>query len=78
MVCSIDNEPTVGVVRTINSMVEFNDFNFVLKGKVGLFKWIREYKGAECKYFYSSADPKPCTIMKAEYLNFLRKRILKF
>ncbi len=72
------NELTNDSVRIINSMVEFNDFNFVLKRKVNLFRWIREYKGAECKYFHSGADSKPCMLMKNEYLKFLRKRILKF
>lgn len=78
MVCGIDNEPTVDMVRIINSMVEFNDFNFVLKGKVGLFKWIKEYKRAECKYFHSETDTRPYKIMKAEYIKFLRQRIFKF
>lgn len=78
MVRSIDNEPTVGTVRTINSMVEFNDFNFVLKRNIGLFKWIKEYKGAECKYFHSRTDTRPYKIMKAEYIKFLRQRIFKF
>lgn len=63
-VSGIYNEPPVSSVRSINSMVEFNDFNFVLKRRVGLFKWIREYKGSECKYFHSCVDPKPCKIMK--------------
>lgn len=78
MVCGRVSEPAIDSVRIVNSMVEFNDFNFVLKRNVGLLKWIREYKGAECKYFHSSTDSKPCQLMKAEYVKFLRKRILKF
>ena len=78
IVSGMYKEPPVFSVRSINSMVEFNDFNFVLKRRVGLFKWLREYKGSECKYFHSCVDPKPCKIMKGEYVNFLRKRILKF
>lgn len=73
-----NRDPNIKLVRTISSMVEFNDFNFVLKRKVGLFKWTDEFKGAECKYFHSNADPKPCKLMKADYIKFLRKRILKF
>lgn len=78
MVRGIDNEPTVNTVRTINSMVEFNDFNFVLKRNIGLFKWIKEYKGAECKYFHSETDLRPYKIMRGEYIKFLRKRVFKF
>lgn len=78
MVRGIDNEPTVKTVRTINSMVEFNDFNFVLKRNIGLFKWIKEYKGAECKYFHSETDLRPYKIMRGEYIKFLRKRVFKF
>ncbi len=78
MVRGIDNEPTVNTVRTINSMVEFNDFNFVLKRNIGLFKWIKEYKGAECKYFHSEIDLRPYKIMRGEYIKFLRKRVFKF
>lgn len=69
---------SVRPVRPINSIVEFNDFNFVLKGKVGLIKWYREYKGSECKYFHSVEDPKPYRLERCEYIRFLRKRILKF
>lgn len=65
-------------VKIINSMVEFNDFNFVLKGKVGLFRWIREYRESECKYFFSDNDPNPFNLMRKEYLRFLRKQILTF
>lgn len=78
LVLNSNVEPEVRNVRTINSMVEFNDFNFVLKRKVGLFRWIREYKGSECRYFHSKEDPMPCCLKKLEYLQFLCKRILKF
>lgn len=78
ILCGSVNESPVNPIRTINSMVEFNDFNFVLKKKVSLLNWIREYKGAECKYFHSCTDPKPCVLKRKEYIIFLRKRILKF
>lgn len=63
-------------IRTIDSMVEFNDFNFVLKRKVGLFQWIRELKNSECKYFYSKDDPKPFKHMQRKYMRFLMNRML--
>lgn len=78
LVLNPNAEPEINIINTINSMVEFNDFNFVLKGKVGVFKWLREYHGAECKYFYSKKDSLPYRLKKLEYLQFLRKRILYF
>lgn len=66
------------VANTINAIVEFNDFNFVLKGKVCLFKWLKEYNNSECKYFHSSKDPMPYILKKKEYIQFLCRRILKF
>ena len=64
-------------VREINSIVEFNDFNFVLKRKIGLIKWLRQYQSAECKYFYSKIDPKPYQERKKQYLRFILLRFLK-
>ena len=65
-------------IRKIQAIVEFNDFNFVLKGKIGLFQWIREYRGAACKYFHVHDDLMPYKLKQSEYIKFLRKRILKF
>lgn len=65
-------------IRIINSIVEFNDFNFVLKGKISILRWLKDYRSAECKYFYSIKDNKPYTIKKKEYILFLLKHILKF
>lgn len=61
----------------INSMVEFSDFNFVLKGKVNVVKWLKDYRSSDCKYFYSKLDPKPYKQKRKEYIKFLIKRILK-
>ena len=72
----INSSIVLNPVRTINSMVEFNDFNFVLKGKVGLFRWISEYKRCKCKYYFSDEDPKPFSEMKKIYLKFLRKHVI--
>lgn len=46
-------------VRRICSMVELKDFKFVLKGKVSLWRWLGELKGAKCKFYYSKEDMKP-------------------
>lgn len=64
-------------VRTINAMVEYEDFNFVLKLKLPLFTWIREYRNSACKYFHSKIDPQPSKIKMKEYIRFLCNRILK-
>lgn len=64
-------------VKSIQSIVEFNDFNFVLKGKVGLLEWIRQYRLSECKYYYSKKDPMPYKQRKRQYLQFLVKRLFK-
>ena len=73
---NISSPIALNPVRIIDSMVEFNDFNFVLKGKVGLFRWIREYKKAECKYYYSVVDLTPFSERKKVYLRSLRNRVL--
>lgn len=78
MVTCSDYTPVIMPIKPINSIVEFNDFNFVLKRKVGLFKWLMQYKKSECKYLYSEKDVMPYNLKKKEYLIFLRKRILKF
>ncbi len=65
-------------VRQIDSMVEFEDFNFVLKFKVGLFDWLKQKGNCECLYYKSENDPVPYQNKRKEYLRFLRKRILRF
>lgn len=75
MLENINSPVVLNPVRTINSMVEFNDFNFVLKGKVGLFRWIKEYKKAECKYYYSAVDLTPFCEQKKVYIKFLKSRL---
>lgn len=66
------------VINPITAIVEFPDFNFVLKGKVGPFKWFLEFKKAKCKYFYSERDIMPFKIAKKEYCRFIRKRLCGF
>ena len=46
-------------VQTIDAMVEFRDFEFVLKREIGLLDWLRQRRQCKCLYFYSQADPKP-------------------
>ena len=77
---SIVNAP----IHVTNAMVEFRDFEFVLGRKMGLFKWLRQRKGCECKYFYSIEDKEPYIFNKKMLLNRIRhmfsskiKRLLK-
>ena len=69
-------ELNITQIKTIDSMVEFNDFNFVLKGKVGLLKWIKQYKASECKFFHSTSDIQPYKQKKKEYILFLKNKLL--
>lgn len=43
----------------IQSIVENKDFSHVLRGKIGLLKWVKQLIGAECKYLYNKKDMKP-------------------
>lgn len=46
-------------IKEIKSIVEFNDFSFVLQKKLGLWRWIKDLRSAECKYYYDTEDIKP-------------------
>lgn len=73
---SEDKKIEFETVREINSMVEFEDFNFVVKGKVSPWKWYSQIKHSECRYLYSENDKGPYYLRRKEYLKFLRHRIL--
>lgn len=62
-------------IRKINSMVEFKDFVHVLKRHVSLLTWIKQRKGCECKYCYSSLDKRPYRKQKQDFIKFLFKMI---
>lgn len=64
-------------VRKIDAMIEFGDFNFVLKLKVSPLVWFRQYRKCECLYYKDETDIVPYKIQLKKYLRFLRKRILK-
>lgn len=46
-------------VRTITSMVEFNDFKHRKEYGISIWKWLREFWKTDCKYYFSLKDPKP-------------------
>jgi len=69
-----------GTFREISSMVELKDFNFVKHRKVGLLKWLRQRRSAECRYFHSKTDKRACRRAYREYvietvMNLLRKSL---
>ena len=59
-------------IRSIDSMVEFRDVEFVLKGQLNLFKWLRQRAKCECKYYYNCFDRRPYR----EYIHVFRKRLM--
>ena len=63
-------------VEEINSMVEFEDFNFVLKRKTSLFQWIKELQRSKCLYYYDKNDMGPFRKKSREYISILFKRIM--
>lgn len=64
--------------HSVNSMVEFEDFNFVLKFKVSLLSWIKQRRGCECLYFKSVDDNAPYKRKYFSYVKGLFKRFLPF
>lgn len=70
--------PSGYTISEISSIVEFEDFNFVLKGKISFFKWLKQLNQAGCRYFYSNLDSTPYKLRKKEYIVFLIKRLFHF
>lgn len=64
-------------VKNINSMVEFNDFLNVLKMKINPFKWIKQLRSCDCKYFYSKRDKEPYIKYKKVFLRTVFTRFFK-
>ena len=60
-------------IRTINAMVEFDDFIHVLKRHVSLRTWKRQRKEAECKYCYSKVDRDAYRSPKKDFMKFVLK-----
>lgn len=64
-------------VRSIESMVEFCDLLNVLKCRVNPFKWIKQLRNCECKYFYNQDDIKPYRKGKKLFCEMIVNRIVK-
>lgn len=68
----------VSPIETIDSMVEFVDFNFVLKRQISYKVWKKQLKASKCRYFYSLEDKNPYKLYKIEYIKFLMRKLLNF
>ncbi len=64
-------------VCTINSMVEFPDFVFVLKRQLSLKQWHRDLKSCECRYYKDEEDIKPYKLYLKSYIKWLLGMLLK-
>lgn len=60
-------------IHKIDSIVEFRDFEFVIKRKISLLKWTKQRNNCKCRYFYNPLDIKPYQINR----KILRERLLK-
>ncbi len=49
---------SLAVDKSMNSMVEFNDFSFVLRRVLSPVRWIKELKHSECLFYYDRDDKK--------------------
>lgn len=71
---TIDNLPSEPV-RTISSMVEFNDFIHVLKRRVSIRAWMRQCRESECRFCYSNQDGKAYRIQLNDFFKLIIKLV---
>ena len=63
-------------IHEIDSMVELRDIIHVMKRRVGLFKWLQEFKNSKCRYFRVKDDMKPYYAERNKMIkNFVHKII---
>lgn len=55
-------------IRNIRSMVEYRDFDFVLKRNISLWQWIQEKKNCDCLYFADVDDHIPAKKARKNYI----------
>jgi carbamoylphosphate synthase large subunit len=56
------------LIPQIESMVEFRDFDYVLKRKISYFKWNKQRKHCKCLYFYDKDDILPYKKARKHYV----------
>lgn len=64
-------------INVIDAMVEFRDFEYVLRREIGLLSWLRQRNRCKCRYFYSQADNKPYQINRRHLLKRIIKGLVK-
>lgn len=52
-------ESKLFVSQAYDSIVEFNDFGFVLRREISIFKWMKDLRRSKCKFYYDYNDIKP-------------------
>ena len=62
-------------VKEIDAIVENRDINFIFKGKVSPWKWLRQCINSECKYFYDEKDMLPFKIARNDYISFMMGKL---
>lgn len=62
-------------VDVIDSMVEFDDFNFVLKRTVPLRHWLKQRNGCKCRYYFDKDDTSPYRAKRKEYMRFVFNKL---
>ncbi len=75
----INNLPPVYVtsIKSIDSIVEFDDFGFVLMKKITLFKWLQQRNSAKCKHYYNRRDLGPYISKLFSYLGWFLNTSVK-
>lgn len=67
--------PDIQPIREIDSMVEFPDILFAIKGRVPFLKWLKQRNSCECLYFKSKEDITPYYSARNGFVKDLAKRI---
>ena len=70
------HEEISNTVRNIFVMPEFDDFSLLLKRKVSITQWLKDYKRTSTFMEYCKNDPKPYYVRKKQYLKHLLFRLL--
>lgn len=49
--------------KPFTAMVEINDFaDFVMKGKLSFFKWLKDMNSCDCLFYYNKLDKRPALV----------------
>ena len=63
------------VIKDIFVMPEFDDFMLLLKRKVSLFTWLKDYKRTTTFMEYCDKDPQPYYVRKKQFIKLLISKI---